>query len=334
MNAQKVPEHRHLGRFPNHDAPLHLAEYTLTEAKTSFDAHLRSGTPCVIREAIPDWPARDRWSQLDYWTSVARDVRMKCLRSIERRGASSYLLLSAKDAITAVFEDPEYTVLIFPLGPCTSPYTLEGEPFDLQNDIRPFLFGPSSISAASKDFREPLVYSRFRAFVHRRSYTDWHDHPVDDSLSVQILGKKRFLLLPPTLRTWEFRNAVLPGERHLDPGYAFEGFRDIRPIAVDLGPGDLVFIPPLWLHAVESIDDDFGVTLACASGTPLHRFAKLELPYVRRSWRERLKADVFGNEVPIRWRTRWLARSLPRLTASVLFSVARGARRRGGGVSE
>ena len=126
-------------------------------------------------------------------------------------------------------------------------------------------------------------------------------------------------MLPPTERIWQLREGVFKRELHLNHGYKFAGFEDIRPFVVDLGPGDIIFIPPLWQHVAESIDDEaFGATLACTYATPLHRCGGFQNAYTRRAHRERWKRIIHDATLA--------SKDGARACASTLLSLARSAR--------
>jgi hypothetical protein len=278
-------EHRHLHRFPNYHAPLRFDEHTIDEANYAFPRHRDSGVPCVIRNAISEWPAADRWTRPDYWLDVASEEPVRFVTGIRQIFTDpESRVLSAKQAISeligSVANDatPRAQQVLFVLND-TGP-----RPFDINDDVHPFRFAPSWVNSSSANYRRPLRYPPLRAFIHRDSYTDWHDHMVDDTLTVQVAGRKLFMLLPPTPQTWMLHRTVFASERHLDPTFTFDDPTAIRPYSVELGPGDVIFIPPYWQHAVESVvDGEFGVTLACAAGTPAHRREPLRNGYVRRT---------------------------------------------------
>jgi hypothetical protein len=109
-----------------------------------------------------------------------------------------------------------------------------------------------------------------RAFIYKNSYTDWHFHASDESVTVQLLGRKEFLLLPTDRKTFKRMWRIV--QRH--PGWEITvgthpELQDVGLQKIILDPGDGLYIPVFWWHAVEAVDHQPGTTLAFTFSSPL-----------------------------------------------------------------
>ena len=101
--------------------------------------------------------------------------------------------------------------------------------------------------------------------------TPLHYDPVSRLHGV-LSGRKRFTLFPADRRHLahlevcplrsETRNYSRIGLGPLDPEL-FPGLREATPVDADLGPGDVLYIPPCWWHHV-TISEPFTVTASVA----------------------------------------------------------------------
>lgn len=102
-------------------------------------------------------------------------------------------------------------------------------------------------------------------FVGRRGRTDLHAEPIAN-VALQMQGTKRWSLIDP--RCWRsLKPRISPNGRAylasgLDPDDDLTHHQCLD--HVDLGPRDLLFLPPFWWHRVDYVDDDdvaIGVSL-------------------------------------------------------------------------
>jgi Cupin-like domain len=132
--------------------------------------------------------------------------------------------------------------------------------------------------------QSPRLY-HWRLFLYQNSYTDWHFHSVDETLTLQAVGSKRVALLPPTRAVWKSffplfeRGGLLNGSQ---PNL----LRDLPISTGVLNAGDLIYIPQYWWHAFESACEGWGATVSITFRTPLrHMTNLLRYPGARRSLR-------------------------------------------------
>lgn len=99
---------------------------------------------------------------------------------------------------------------------------------------------------------------------------------------VQVKGSKRFVLFPPTdvSKLWFAPGASSSSVdvfASLDSG----SLRGVYPYEVNMQPGDILFLPPLWLHTAAPTTTDISVAVNIF-------FRSLEKGYS-------LGRDVYGN---------------------------------------
>ena len=114
----------------------------------------------------------------------------------------------------------------------------------LRSDVGGFDFVP--------DPRRPHYYKPLRAFVHGRSYTDWHYHPDDSTLMCQFGRTKTVHLLPPDDDTWDVFFEIARHKQRIGDSSADEYPKlcGLEPRQAVVEPGDALYIPPNWWHAV------------------------------------------------------------------------------------
>jgi hypothetical protein len=131
---------------------------------------------------------------------------------------------------------------------------------------------------------------------------------VAHNIFVQLAGRKRFLLDPPAAAHWlyshDFRSA-LPNYSQVDaekPDYdRFPLSHAVRPLAVELGPGDAIYLPSRWWHHVRTLDvslsvafwwADGAVALAVRAAEFVKRARGLEIYGLERALRDRGPAQA------------------------------------------
>jgi hypothetical protein len=130
--------------------------------------------------------------------------------------------------------------------------------------------------------QRPRLY-HWRLFLYQNSYTDWHFHSADETLTLQAAGSKHVALLPPSQSVWK---TFFP---HFENGRLLHGDQAslLRELPVSTGmvhTGDLIYIPQYWWHAFESACEGWGATVSITFRTPLRHMSNLvRYPGARRS---------------------------------------------------
>lgn len=258
---------RFLDKVPHYaDAPsistLDAAELTPESFYADYIDRLR---PCLVRNAVRHWPAFERWRSVEYLREKVGDVEVKVATRplIEPvfgpQNDGAYIDLPFVDALDHLASSVRghYVLHAYPVEEGSRIGALAG-------DVGGFPFLTNTA--------EPRLYRRKRAFLFKDSYTDWHCHNTDETLMCQVKGAKEALLLPPDSDTWRLLTSIWKGVGPLwDVDTSrFPAWKELRPYRVVVGEGDALYIPTYWWHAIESIGDQFGWTVAWCWRTPLH----------------------------------------------------------------
>jgi len=202
--------------------------------------YAEKGRPVLIMGLTRDWPAHATWNPEYLREKIGnRRVPIKTYSSAEGRyGFPTFRFTTFGDYLD-LQEDPHQRRLCR-LGDV---------------NIEPFL------SELSPDIRRPaLVESstcRAALFTGVDTFCNAHYHTADEALLTQVFGQKRILLFPPRYaqslypvpwyqlaNNWSSVNVEMPDlDRH-------PRFKEAQPIEVLVSPGQSLYIPVHWFHAV------------------------------------------------------------------------------------
>lgn len=216
-----------------------------------FASYVAKWRPLVVRGLCRHWPAIERWREDNYlWDrwgdlevpadvashAVRKDrVKMKLREALREDAPAQYRVAS---------------LILSEVGPVVS---------EIADNSMATDFGSDRLI---DDTPLPVMYPRQRLFLYRAGITHWHYHPADETITYQLLGKKRFALVDSRQTKAIVRAAsdnLLPAKEGTDryPEYA-----NVMPLCAELDPGDAIYIPPLSWHAVQPPSRGLGATLA------------------------------------------------------------------------
>jgi len=226
-------------------------------SRAVFADYVRRKQPVVIAGAFDDWPAR-RWSAEslksaygDHTIPVApvRDGKVVYgaefgVRYDEIRFGEwlDQMLAEAQPASYAMFHIAD----VLP---------------DLARDLRVPAFCP------------PASWSIARLWMSRADTGSPMHHDLPENALMQIVGRKRLILIPPADSWRMYRYPLtshLPQYSRVDAEQVdlvrFPRFAEARQTVVELGPGDLLYLPRLWWHQARSLDFSISVNYWWATG--------------------------------------------------------------------
>jgi hypothetical protein len=165
-----------------------------------------------------------------------------------------------RDLLTRL-RTPDDNVLFVEAGPTAAEVRCLEEDLAAAGERFPFLPDPP---------RPRFIYTGWNVMFYKNSYSDWHFHPGTDAIMCQVLGTKDVLLLPPTQIAWEQILPIHTGRwKVYDVDLASAPtYRDIRPFHVVVEPGDGLFLPVNWWHAVQGRPREYGITVPITWDSP------------------------------------------------------------------
>lgn len=254
----------------------------------TFQEMVVAHTPCIIRNAVAQWPAFHKWRDKAYLQAKCGKYRVSYSPSGNYLSATRGQLrreLSFSEALDILHSDETH---IGSLGGVE--LGSNGEFSELMDDIGEFSF------LARRP--RPLVYPPQRFFIHRNAGTSWHDHLLDETLMCQVVGSKRVGLLREERRHDEQVRPILFKEPYYDCVVSLDCAHPLLWLNATLNPGDALYIPPSWYHGIAPVDRSFGITAAMCWRSPITLAAHPNLPTSDRVKR------MMEREASLGWNTR------------------------------
>ncbi|MGR4976737.1 cupin-like domain-containing protein [Pseudomonas sp. LARHCG127] len=296
-----VPKFWSLSRFPNHPeaGPVEEIDALTISGEQFTRQYVNYNRPCLIKNAVRHWPAFHKWNQLDYIKAHSRNSTVKVRSKIvsEVIGWSKpEVKATMTEYAKTVFQEVPFHDFLDSLSEGDDPLVADSCRFSkgsaieqMKGDVGGLPFMPQ--------LSKPRHYPPHRSFLYRNSYTDWHFHVIDETFMAQVVGAKEVLLLPPDEASWRALRPVVEEAGYLYDidTLRFPGTRGLHALRTVVEPGDALYIPVYWWHAVQSMDDAFGATVAATFPTPLHVSGDIRSPIARRV----LRTFLFSRYAPL-----------------------------------
>lgn len=290
-----------LSRFPNHpQAGAVEVIDALAISKEEFTRrYVNRNRPCLVKNAVRHWPAFNKWQRLDYLKAHSRNSAVVVRSQIvsEVIGWSNpQVKAELTEYAKTVYREVPFHQFLDDLSVGDSPLVADSCRFSEGSAIEPMKEDVGGLPFMPQ-LGKSRHYPPHRSFLYRNSYTDWHFHVVDETFMAQVVGAKEVLLLPPDEASWRALRPVIEQAGYLydiDTG-RFPGTRALRALRTVVEPGDALYIPVYWWHAVQSLDDEFGATVAATFPTPLHVSGNISSPIARRV----LRTYLFSRFAPL-----------------------------------
>lgn len=290
-----------LSRFPNHPqaGAVDVIDALVISKEEFTRRYVNRNRPCLVKNAVRHWPAFHKWQRLDYLKAHSRNSAVVVRSQIvsEVIGWSNPpVKAELTEYANTVYREVPFHQFLDDLSEGDTPLVADSCRFSegsaieqMKEDVGGLPFMPQ--------LGKSRHYPPHRSFLYRNSYTDWHFHVVDETFMAQVVGAKEVLLLPPDEASWRALRPVIEEAGYLydiDTG-RFPGTRALRALRTVVEPGDALYIPVYWWHAVQSMDDEFGATVAATFPTPLHVSGNISSPIARRV----LRTYLFSRFAPL-----------------------------------
>lgn len=214
--------------------------------------------PCLIKGAIKHWSAMSNWKEKDYWIANSRNenVKVGAFRNFALPRPDHMEEMPFHDAVERLFaqKDDVFKISARVIAADTHVAALE-------KDTPGFPFLP--------DAGIPRKYPRKRILMYHRASSNWHFHPMDETLMCQVSGSKRITVFPPHLPEMRTVSRFLDQDRYLS-GEQLDPSINVKPMTADVEEGDAMYIPPFWYHGLYPTQDEVGFTLVYCWKSPWH----------------------------------------------------------------
>ncbi len=237
-----------------------------------FDSDfVQASRPVILRGAITDWPAMDKWC-LSYFKDAFGERELPVVR--EREGE----LYDAQRGLNYErIRLGDYCDLL-----------ADGKPHDLYITVRV----DEQVPELFDDIRRPeymagAPWARSRFWLGAAGTKSPLHRDLPENLYAQIGGRKHFLLLDRRHTRMVYRHAFYSGVPNYSPVDAeqpdltrFPRFRDAPLLRAVVEPGDLLYIPSLWWHQARTLSTSMSINLWWLRG-PMVAVARLAELYMR-----------------------------------------------------
>jgi hypothetical protein len=277
-SALRVPFDSDIRKFPSYEKavpwPRVVEAASLTPA--SFRQAMADQCPLLIKGAVRHWPAFSRWNVDDLRRRIGSyEVVVRTAPALEFDDDSDYNRATTRRMSFGEFLDLTTS--------CESHLAIHSWHLDppqsaaakiLADDVGGFPW----ISRA-----RTWAYPAKRVFFYQNSYTDWHHHVADETIMTQVMGTKEVLLLPPDRRTARALRPLYAQQGHCTNvrGDARAALAEVIPYRVVVEPGDGLYIPVYWWHAVADARKQLGATVAVCWSSALSVVGDLRMEPAR-----------------------------------------------------
>ena len=211
-----------------------------------LDRYYASHRPVIIEHAFNDWPALQKWS-LPYFRARFADrmIETQMGRNSEPNFEVNNAHLRKKipfgDVLNHIEKGPSNDIYLTARNNETNGSALA----ELWDDIK-----------CIDEYLKPEPGRQgFLWFGPEGTITPLH-HDLTNNFMAQVIGRKRVLMAPSyAVPNMYNHSGVFTNVDHRRIDYEqFPLMRNVNVMECIIGPGDLLFLPIAWWHAVESLD--------------------------------------------------------------------------------
>lgn len=202
--------------------------------------------PVLLKGYVKQWPAMGKWTW-DYLKQLAADDAVKLVVGTREYGQTQFTHLKLADYID-IIANPETR---------SNEEKLYLKEFDLleeypvlAEDVQYDSFFPEHVTAYKS------------AWIGQKGAVTGMHYDLFNNFLTQIRGAKTCRLLPNQKVSRKYYSDKFDHYARISTLDAFNlngHTQDLEPIAIDLEPGDVLYIPKGWWHQVKSLDPSISI---------------------------------------------------------------------------
>lgn len=263
-----------------HVPRVRASELTLEAFRERF---LKPGQPCVITDVVPTWPAMAKWHPDTLMDSYCETL----IKINEYNDDDLRIKMTMRDFLIYMRENQDAR----PLYVFDSSFQRRAPTLLTDYGIPQYFW--EDLFAALDDEHRPAF--RWFLFGSARTGSPFHQDPNGTSAWNAVThGHKRWALYPPYLHAppGAYPNGHNPNSLKWWTLIYPQLPQELKPIEFVQGPGDLIFIPSGWWHAVLNLDETLSVTQNFVNlenlDAVVHSLFTSDMHGVMNYWRQRL----------------------------------------------
>ncbi|KAL6564652.1 Lysine-specific demethylase jmj30 [Orobanche minor] len=214
--------------------------------------HFVSGSPVIISDSMHHWPAKSRWSDMNYLKKIAG------FRTVPVEVGKDYLSQDWKQELITFSEFLERIQSSDSSANVT--YLAQHQLFDQIQELKQDIVIPDYCFAGGGEMRSINAW-----FGPPGTVTPLHHDPHHNILA-QVVGKKYIRLYPAALsdELYPHSESMLSNSSQVDldniDEKEFPRMSDLEFLDCILEEGEMLYIPPKWWHYVRSLSTSFSVS--------------------------------------------------------------------------
>jgi hypothetical protein len=206
--------------------------------------------PAVIVDAISSWPALGKWTP-EYFRSKFAELEYNAELNLPREAPISYKAVNYTQRVKM----RDFVDLMLSASPHESHYIH-------QKTIDQFPGLEDDVDFESVVGQQSAELGKFLWIGSAGTKSSLH-FDFYENILFQIFGRKRCFLISPMQSSTVYEYPGIIHKSRVDPEapdfQRFPKFREAAIVEATIGPGEALFIPRTWWHAVRSLDPSISV---------------------------------------------------------------------------
>ncbi|MBN3942868.1 MAG: cupin-like domain-containing protein [Nostoc sp.] len=211
------------------------------------------GKPVIITDVVKNWKASTKWT-LDFFREKYGPVKTDGVRDVRERknGTDMNISMNIADYMDYLETgDSEQSLYLFDFHMFEHP--------ELYEDFEVPVYCRNKLEVLpEKLFAKYFMQYFYLLIGSKKSSVGLHiDALCTQGWLAAIYGRKRFILIPPDQQKFVYDGEVDTFNPDLKK---FPLYVNVKPVEFILSPGELLYIPSMWWHQAENLENTIALT--------------------------------------------------------------------------